>query len=124
MLSEKAFGGNGAGFRQLHLDLGANLLDGDDEKMGLQGIGSIRLEDEDGSIEMKMQNGKRELKIRDKEGGLLFVGPYDSDVDKAAVPEEYQERVERLDTRKKNTFKFQLNGKDLFQKLRNREKGE
>lgn len=121
---EKALGDQGAGFRQLRLDLGANLLNGEDMKMGIQGFGSMRLEDEEGSIEMKMQNGQRELMIRDKEGNLLFEGPYDSDIDKAAVPEEYRERVERLDTENQNSFQLKLNGKDLWKNLKEKKKGE
>ena len=122
---EKVFGNQGGGFQQLRLDLDGNRLDGENLKMGLQGFGSVRLEDGDGSIEMKMQNGQRELKIRDKKGGLLFVGPYDSDEDKAAVPDDYRERVERLDMGNKSSFRLQLNRGGELQKLnKNSEKGE
>ena len=120
---EKALGDQGAGFRQLRLDLGANFLNGEDMKMGIQGFGSMRLEDEEGSIEMKMQNGQRELMIRDKEGKLLFEGPYDSEIDKAAVPEEYRERVERLDTGNQNSFRLEFNGDDLRKNLKEKQRG-
>jgi len=118
----KALGdAGGGGFRQLRLDLGGgDLLKGNDFKMNFQQVGSVRLEDEEGSIEMKMSDGQRELSIRDKQGKLLFEGPYDTDIDKAAVPEEYKERVERLDT--SNGFK--LNGKDLFGNKKEENKGE
>ncbi|MCX8238931.1 MAG: PDZ domain-containing protein [Akkermansiaceae bacterium] len=119
---EKALGAQGKGFRQLRLGLGGDMLNGEDLKMGIQGIGKMSLQDEDGSIEMSMKNGQRELKIRDKQGNLLFEGPYDTDTDKAAVPEEYRERVEKLDMGNGSSFQFELNGKDLFQ--RNKKKGE
>ena len=124
----KAFGDAGVGgFRQLRLDLGAgDLRNGNDLKMNFQQLGSMRFEDEEGSIEMKMSDGQRELSIRDKEGKLLFEGPYDTDIDKAAVPEEYKERVERLDTGNGTSFQFKLNGKDLFgdKKEKEEKKGE
>ena len=82
----------------------------------------MRLEDADGSIEMKMTEGQRELKIRDKEGKLLFEGPYDNDVDKAAVPEEYRDRVERLDSNGKGGgFRLRLGGQDLLERKKEKE---
>lgn len=111
---EKALGAQGKGFQQLRLDLGADLLDGEDLKMGFQGIGKMSLQDDEGSIEMSMKNGQRELKIRDTEGNLLFEGPYDTDIDKAALPEKFRDRVKKLDMGNGSAFKFKLNGKDLF----------
>lgn len=93
---EKAFGGDGGGFKQLKLDLNGDFLNGDDVQMGLKSAGSMRLEDAEGSIEMKMKDGKREVRVMDKQGKLLYEGPYDNDIDKAAVPEEFRERVESL----------------------------
>ena len=122
---EKALGKDGAEFKQFRFNLGGDLLDGQEKKMGFRGIGSMRFEDGEGSIEMKMSEGQRELKIRDKEGKLLFEGPYDNEIDKAAVPEEYRERVERLDMGGKgNNFRLKLNGGDLFEKRKKEEKGE
>lgn len=111
---EKALGAQGKGFQQLRLDLGADMLNGEDLKMGIQGIGKMSLQDDEGSIEMSMKNGQRELKIRDTDGNLLFEGPYDTDIDKAALPEEYRERVEKLDMGSGNSFRLKLNGRDLF----------
>jgi hypothetical protein len=93
------------------------MFDRKDLKMGFQGIGSMKFVDEEGSIEMKMTDGQRELTIRDKQGKLLFEGPYDNDIDKAAVPEEYRGRVQRLDNSGNgNGFHLKLNGRDLLQK--------
>jgi hypothetical protein len=114
---EKALGNNGAGFKQFKFNLGGDMFDRKDLKMGFQGIGSMKFVDEEGSIEMKMTDGQRELTIRDKQGKLLFEGPYDNDIDKAAVPEEYRGRVQRLDNSGNgNGFHLKLNGRDLLQK--------
>lgn len=95
---ERAFGPNGGnGIREFKLELnGDDLLNGNDPQLGFKGFGSMRLEDAEGSIEMKNSNGQQELTILDPDGKLLFSGPYDTDIDKEAVPEEYRERVERL----------------------------
>ena len=119
---EKALGDNGAGFKKFKFNFGGDMFDRKDLKMGFQGIGSMKFVDEEGSIEMKMTDGQRELTIRDKQGKLLFEGPYDNEIDKAAVPEEYRERVERLDTSGNgNGFHLKLNGRDLLQ---NRKEGQ
>lgn len=121
---EKALGDRGAGFQALRLDLDADMLNGEDMKMGIKGFGSVRLEDEEGSIEMKTKNGQRELAVRDKAGKLLFEGPYDTEIDKAAVPEEHRERVERLDMGKKGSFQLRLNGRNLFEKQKKKAEKE
>jgi serine protease Do len=111
---EKALGNDGAGFKQFKFNLGGNMLEENDLKLGFRGIGSMKFVDEEGSIEMKMTDGHRELSIRDKEGKLLFEGPYDNDIDKAAVPEEYRERVERIDSSgDENGFRLRFNGNFL-----------
>lgn len=116
---EKALGNDGAGFKQFKFNLDGNMLDEKDLKLGFRGIGSMKFVDEQGSIEMKMTNGQRELSIRDKEGKLLFEGPYDNDIDKAAVPEEYRERVERIDSGgDENGFRLRFNGRDFLQEQR------
>ena len=120
---EKALGNNGAGFKQFKFNFGGDMLEEDLPKMGFRGIGSMKFVDEEGSIEMKMTDGQRELAIRDKDGNLLFEGPYDNDIDKATVPEEYRERVERLDNSGGgNGFHLQLNGRDLLKKRKQGQK--
>lgn len=95
---ERAFGPDGGkDILEFKLDLnGGNLFDGAEKKLGLHGTGSMRLQDNEGFIELKMSNGSQELTIRDLDGNTLFTGPYDSDIDKEAVPEMYRERVRGL----------------------------
>lgn len=116
---EQAFGDREGGFKRLRLELGEGRLKNEGFNMGLRGVGSMRLEDAEGSIEMNMEDGQRELVIRDKNGVLLFEGPYDTDVDKAAVPEEYRERVKGLTGGTKGAFQLKFDRKELF---RNRQK--
>ena len=95
---ERAFGPQGAdGIMELKLDLnGMDFFQGGNQKNGFRGFGTMRLQDNEGSIEMKRTDGQQELTIRDNEGKVLFSGPYDTEIDQEAVPEEYRDRVERL----------------------------
>lgn len=108
---EKAWGLNdGNGPQQLKLELN-DLLD---QKVGVKAAGSVMFQDQEGSVEMRMIEGKREITIRGADGEILFEGPYDSDVDKAAVPEEFQERVEKLGLDKQGggrMFHFEFNNR-------------
>ncbi|YCM45903.1 PDZ domain-containing protein [Verrucomicrobiaceae bacterium 227] len=95
---ERAFGQNGGkDLLEFKLDLnGGNFQNGDDKQLGFKGFGKMRFQDNEGSIEMNQSEGQRELSIRDADGKLLFSGPYDNEIDKEALPEEYRERVERF----------------------------
>jgi len=95
---ERAFGPDGGkDILEFKLGLdGGNLLNGDDKQLGFKGFGKMRFQDNEGSIEINQSDGDRELTIHDKEGKLLFSGPYDNESDKEALPEEYRERVERF----------------------------
>lgn len=57
---------------------------------------AIRLLDEKGSIELKSDNGGKEVTIRDKENQVTWTGPWDTEQDKAAAPDDVRKRVERL----------------------------
>ena len=62
---------------------------------------TIRLMDEQGSIELKSNDGGKEVTIRDKDNKITWNGPWDTEQDKAAAPQDIRQRVERLniDTR-------------------------
>lgn len=74
-------------------------IPGDDEGMagGFHAFGSVSLKDEEGSVEMKTRGGKRTVIVRDPAGEILFEGPYNTDEEKKAVPEDLRDRVEKLD---------------------------
>ncbi|MBK1826059.1 S1C family serine protease [Haloferula rosea] len=63
---------------------------------GFDAESTIRLLDDEGSIEMKQSNGNKEARVFGKDGKLLWEGPYDTEADKAAVPDDIRERIERL----------------------------
>jgi serine protease Do len=57
---------------------------------------TIRLMDNEGSIELKSIDGGKEITVRDKQDKLTWTGPWDTEQDMAAAPEEVRERVERF----------------------------
>lgn len=98
---EKALKGgqNGlAGQMPLNLNdlLNGTMPQGEDFHLGIQSAGSFSLSDEQGTIEMNIENGDRTVKVTNPEGKVLFEGPYTTDVDKESVPEEYRKRIDSL----------------------------
>lgn len=57
---------------------------------------TIRLMDEQGSIELKSSDGSKEVTLRDKQNNITWTGPWDTEQDKAAAPDDVRKRVERL----------------------------
>lgn len=72
---------------------------------------TFRLMDNDGSIELKSFEGGKEITVRDKDQNIVWTGPWDTEQDKAAAPEDVRRRVERLD--------FDAGGNGLKLRLRN-----
>ena len=68
---------------------------------------TIRLMDNDGSIEMSTNNGEKKLIVRDKDNNIEWQGPWNNDEDKAAAPEEIRERAGKLNF-DANGFKMQI----------------
>lgn len=90
--------GHNRGAKKMPLNLN-DLLNGAmpqgrDFNLGIQSAGTFSLSDEQGTIEMNIENGNRTVKVSDPEGKVLFEGPYTTEVDKESVPEEYRERIE------------------------------
>lgn len=62
----------------------------------IQGGATIRMMDENGSVEIKTIDGGKEVTVRDKQNEIVWTGPWDTEQDKAAAPLEARQRVERL----------------------------
>lgn len=76
---------------------------------------TIRLMDEQGSIELKSSDGSKEVTIRDKQNNITWTGPWDTEQDKAAAPDDVRKRVERLNLDTKfegNGLRLKLPGAD------------
>ncbi|BDS05107.1 hypothetical protein NT6N_01470 [Oceaniferula spumae] len=104
---------------QKQLQNGGMPLDMDDlmgaapkgKKGGIHMLGgtSVSIQDDKGSVTMKTVNGKKEVIVRDKAGKVVFEGPYETEQDKAAVPDDISERIKRVDVNfKGNGMRLQI----------------
>lgn len=57
---------------------------------------SITLMDDEGSVTVQSINGKREVIVKNKEGEVMFEGPYQTEQDKAAVPDNIRGRLDKI----------------------------
>lgn len=57
---------------------------------------TVRLMDDQGSVELRSSEKGREAAVFDKEGNVVWEGPYETDQDKAAVPDDVRARLEKL----------------------------
>lgn len=70
--------------------------DGGFGKIQMNAGATVRLMDEEGSIELKAADDSKEVTVRDRENEIVWTGPWDTDQDKAAAPDDIRERIERL----------------------------
>ncbi|WAC18299.1 PDZ domain-containing protein [Luteolibacter sp. SL250] len=76
---------------------------------------TFRFMDNDGSIEMKSSDGKKDITVRDHEGREIWAGPWDTDQDKSAAPKDVRERIEKFkfdDNFRGGGFRFRMGGGD------------
>ncbi|MCP5536198.1 MAG: PDZ domain-containing protein [Akkermansiaceae bacterium] len=80
------------------------------KKFNFNAAASITMMDNDGSVTMKTIDGKREVIVKDKAGNIQFEGPYETEQDKAAVPDDVRDRLDRLNFGEdgKNGFRLQI----------------
>ena len=96
---------------------GLNGAQGVIPRINVEQAATIRLMDDKGSVELKSNEGGKEVTIRDKENNLTWTGPWDTDQDKAAAPDDVRERVERLNIDTKfqgNGLRLQMGGAGRF----------
>lgn len=74
--------------------LAQSLIDGN-PAMGAAATSSatLRMIDNDGCIELKSADSKREVTVRDKENKIIWSGPWNSDDEKSAAPAEIRKRI-------------------------------
>ena len=75
---------------------GQALVPGIVPKIDIQQGATFRMMDNEGSIELKSNDGGKEVTVRDKDNKISWSGPWDTDQDKAAAPAEVRKRMERL----------------------------
>lgn len=74
---------------------------------------TFRLSDEKGCVEIRTNNGSKEVTVRDADQKIAWSGPWDTAQDKAAAPEEVRQRIEALNIDscfRSNGFSFRFGG--------------
>ncbi len=90
-----------------------------DASLQTQSCATFRMMDNDGSIEVKSNNGSKEVTVRDTSNGVVWSGPWNTDQERAAAPEEVRKRMEslNLDTSSNGAglkFKFNKKAQDPY----------
>lgn len=93
--------------QSMNLDLGDMRMKGHSNYSG-----TFTMSDNEGSIRMKVtdESGKH-VEVKDKEGNVLYAGPYETEEDKKAVPAEVRARIDALgleNSKKGNRFHFRF----------------
>lgn len=73
-----------------------------------QGQATMRMMDEQGSIEIKSNGDNKEVTVRDQANKVIWSGPWDTDQDKAAAPDEIRNRIEKLNIQRGGGLRFEL----------------
>jgi serine protease Do len=84
--------------RELKERMRGGFLDNDapQGKIEMRSGATVRMKDPQGSVEVKTKDGSKEVIIRDSDDKITWNGPWDTEQDKAAAPEEVRKRVESL----------------------------
>jgi membrane-associated protease RseP (regulator of RpoE activity) len=83
---------------------------GEDGGIHFQQNSTIRLMDNEGSVEIKSSDGDTRVVVRDTANNVVWEGPWNSDKDKEAAPQDVRERIDRVNVGSANgrgfTFRF------------------
>jgi membrane-associated protease RseP (regulator of RpoE activity) len=74
---------------------------------------TLSFSDGNGRIEIKSNDGGKEVTVRDADNHIIWTGPWDTEQDKAAAPEDIRKRMDRLNLDTKfngKGLRFQFNG--------------
>lgn len=86
------------------------LIQGADGGIRFQQNSTIRLMDNDGSVEIRSSDGDTEVIVRDTANKTVWSGPWNSDEDKDSAPKDVRERIDRVNagsaTGKGFSFRF------------------
>lgn len=92
------------------------ITQGEDGGVHFQQNSTVRLMDNQGSVEIKSSEGDTQVTVRDTANAVVWQGPWNSDNDKEAAPQDVRERIDQVNVGSANgkgfTFRFgKSNGK-------------
>ncbi len=72
---------------------------------------SVTWSDAQGTITMRMKNGRTEVTVRDNNGEIVYNGPWETTADKSAVDPSVRDRIENMGVQQSgNKLKFFMEG--------------
>lgn len=83
-------------FRQMRERMNRAFGDDAGQGTGFQQSSTIRLMDDEGSVEIVSSKGDTEVKVRDKRNEIIWSGPWNTEEDKAAAPAEIRQRIDKV----------------------------
>lgn len=76
---------------------GLNMIDPNATgKIQMQSSATVRMSDREGSVEVKSNNGSKEVTVRDHDSKVTWSGTWNSDADRSAAPVDVRQRVDSL----------------------------
>lgn len=69
---------------------------------------TIRMMDQEGSVEIKSIGDATEVTVRDRANEVVWSGPWDTEQDKAAAPDDIRQRIEKLNIRNGGGLKLEF----------------
>jgi len=69
---------------------------------------NIRIQDDEGVVEITAVDGSKELTIKDRAGNILYAGPYNTEEDFTEVPDDLRHRVKQLDFDGNKSLKLRM----------------
>jgi len=76
----------------------------------LQQSSTIRMMDNEGTIEIKSGGENTEVTVRDVDNEIVWIGPWDTDQDKAAAPQGIRKRIDKVNSGAGRGFRFRFGG--------------
>ena len=76
--------------------------------MGFSQSSTIRLMDGDGSVEIRSSGGDTLVKVLGKDNKVIWSGPWNTEADKDAAPEEVRERIDKAKSSSRSGFSFRF----------------
>ncbi|MFM2199481.1 MAG: hypothetical protein RLZZ505_2913 [Verrucomicrobiota bacterium] len=90
------------------------ITQGEDGGIQFQQNSTVRLMDNEGSVEIKSTDGDTHVVVRDTANNVVWQGAWNTDKDKEAAPQDVRERIDRVNVGSANgkgfTFRFGKSG--------------
>lgn len=67
-----------------------------DAQVQSQGSATLKMRDNDGSVEVRSKDGAKEVTLRDQQDSIVWSGPWNTEAERAAAPDHVRKRMENL----------------------------